>query len=489
MKHTMRRMETGNFGSFRYDPKNDAYEWDEGAIDVLGGQVDDKTTYPAILQHIPPAVRKPYEEWRVETVESSRTSSVRIPFDLEKGRIALEVHLKRRGDIVHGVLVDVTADEKRHELRDAQMQVMHFAERIARFGTWSYDIEADAFFASPGAVDLVLPGADPGEFTFEGVLELVSAPHRNNLRTAYERALETGQVQTAEFRMADTERWFMIQFMRVLDERGEPAYTCGVIHDTTELHVQTTWKQQFETLQDQHELRSRFVNAAAHELNQPLTPMRLQLAMLAERLPEQTDVARSMAVLQRNVDRLEFMLRDLLDATRSQAGRLTVDLDEMQLAPQVDHVVDTLKPLAVERRVDINWKPHDVPAVLGDPMRTQQCLSNLLHNAVKFTKQDTDVDVEPDVTDDFVSINIRDAGPGLDAQQRSLLFEPFSRIHASPAGFPGTGLGLYVCKALMEAMHGSIAVASEPGKGSTFSLEFPRADGIVHAQSASKTAQ
>lgn len=472
----VRPIASGGFGTFRYDPKADRYVWDEAAIKVLGGAVGPQTSYSDILHRIPKSQRKAYEEWRVETIESGQSRSARLPFELPGRSLTLEVFLHRVGPVVEGVVADVTEDEAALERLQSRLRATQFAERLASFGTWAYNIQEDTFEASEGAMRLLLPGGNPATFTFESALDLVAPEFRPVLRQAHDAALHTGQPQQAEFQLTGNTRWFVILFMRILDDEGEPAFTCGTVHDTTDLHAQSSLRETVGSLKEVEAVRARFVNAAAHELSQPLTPMRLELARLASLLPKQKAVAHAFQVVQRNVDRLEYMLKDLLDAARSHAGRLSVNLQQTDLTALVQQVVDTLKPLAQQRGVTLAWESQRIQPVVADPMRLQQCLSNLVHNAIKFTGEGTEVVIEAVEVAGWVRVVVRDHGPGLSKEQQQLLFQPFQQIHQPPSGFTGTGLGLYVTKALMEAMNGSVNVESEPGRGSAFRLEVPLHD-------------
>jgi len=470
MAQGFRQIASGAIGSFRYDPRTDRYEWDDQTLRMLEGQVGPHSTYADVLANIAPRARKEYDEWRMQAVTAGHAGAARIPFMLKDREIVLEITFRRIKEGVEGLLLDVTEDEVRMEALRNQHIVTEFAERLVRFGTWAYDIRRDAFRASRGAVDLLAPGADPSRFTFDKAVSLADPLDHAKLREAHDRSLRTGQPQLVEFRLAGKDEWRMIQFMRMLDEEGRPAFTCGMVHDTTTIHVQESRRQDYEELQ---EVRARLVNAAAHELSQPLTPMLMELELLSERLPKDQDVARAFRTIRSNVDRLHFMLNDLLDAARAQAGRLQVSVHDVDARPALESVLATMAALAGERDVRLRWDRPGPLAVRTDPMRLEQCLSNLVHNAIKFTAAGSVVSVQTAHKDGRVRIGVRDEGPGLSQDDKLRLFLPFEQIHPSPRGFVSTGLGLYITKLLMDTMGGTVEVDSAPGEGSTFWLVFP----------------
>lgn len=131
--------------------------------------------------------------------------------------------------------------------------------------------------------------------------------------------------------------------------------------------------------------------------------------------------------------------------------------------------------MAAQRGVTLDWVPAEVSVVHADPMRLQQCLNNLVHNALKFSPEGSRVEIQLQDEHEHVVVGVRDHGPGLDADQARRVFEPFERVHASPAGYGGTGLGLYITRMLMQAMGGAVKLQSTPGEGCLFLLKVAKA--------------
>ena len=119
-----------------------------------------------------------------------------------------------------------------------------------------------------------------------------------------------------------------------------------------------------------------------------------------------------------------------------------------------------------------------MPAVLADPSRSRQSLRHLLSNAVKFSRDGGTVWLDAELLDGGVfRIGVTDSGPGIAEDRHADLFKPFSRLEAENMAIEGTGIGLFLTKKLVEAMGGTVGFESTPGKGSTFWIDFPVADG------------
>lgn len=216
----------------------------------------------------------------------------------------------------------------------------------------------------------------------------------------------------------------------------------------------------------------------AHELNNPLTPLQLQLKILQMegQNPLSDAQKHSIAIVDRNVARMGGLVRDLLDVARIQARQLKIEArptDVGELCRDVDH---TYEPQALEKGIAFSVPGSESCVATVDGSRIVQVLNNLVSNAVKFTSPGGQVDVGYAVRGSAVEVTVRDDGPGLSPQQIEGLFKPFSQVLGEQqVGKGGLGLGLYISKGIIERPGGKIWVQSEgPGKGSTFRVTLPR---------------
>jgi len=224
-------------------------------------------------------------------------------------------------------------------------------------------------------------------------------------------------------------------------------------------------------------LRSDLLATVAHELRTPLTAIRTSSGLLLDPASEPTDEQRRQLLLaiERNADRMQRLVADLLDLARFREGRIALQRRRFDAAELAREAAATIAPLFAEAGQALVVHPPRHPrAVFGDRRRLEQALLNLLSNAQKFSPPGTTVDLEIVATDGQVAWLVRDAGVGIDAVDRAQLFERFfvGRTDRTGAG-RGTGLGLPIARAIAQAHGGEIEVESQPGVGSTFRLVVP----------------
>ena len=220
-------------------------------------------------------------------------------------------------------------------------------------------------------------------------------------------------------------------------------------------------------------LKDEFVSGISHELRTPLTSISGYIELLLEE--ETSEEKRGhLGIIDRNADRLLALVTDLLFAARLQYGRLELERRDVDLREVVRQSVESARPRAAAAAVDVRAELVDVPVVHGEPDRLAQVLDNLVSNAIKFTPGGGRVSVALSTQNGFVCIEVSDTGIGISGAERERLFERFFRSQSVlEAQIQGTGLGLYISKAIVEAHGGRIGVESEPGVGTTFVVELP----------------
>jgi signal transduction histidine kinase len=223
-------------------------------------------------------------------------------------------------------------------------------------------------------------------------------------------------------------------------------------------------------------LKDEFVSSISHELRTPLTSIAGYVELLLE---EEEDAQKRghLAIVERNADRLLSLVTDLLFAARLQYGRLELERSPVDLQTLVRQAADSARPRARAASVDLRVETVDVPEILGEPAKLGQLLDNLVSNAIKFTPTDGRVDVRLGARDGTIRIEVSDTGIGIADAERERLFERFFRAQSAlERQIQGTGLGLYISKAIVDAHGGRIGVDSTPGEGTTFVVELPVAE-------------
>ena len=225
--------------------------------------------------------------------------------------------------------------------------------------------------------------------------------------------------------------------------------------------------------------KSQFLANMSHELRTPLNAIIGVSEMLredAEALKQDTEPLDRVLGAGRH---LLALINDILDLSKIEACRMELQLEPFALAPLIADVVKTIEPLAARNANQVAVQcDAEIGTLHADQMRLRQALLNLMSNANKFTDQGSiniDARQEQEGGRDWVSIAVTDTGIGMTAEQMNRLFQEFSQADASTTRkYGGTGLGLAISKRFCQMMGGDITVASEPGRGSTFTIRLPR---------------
>jgi signal transduction histidine kinase/CheY-like chemotaxis protein len=225
-------------------------------------------------------------------------------------------------------------------------------------------------------------------------------------------------------------------------------------------------------------MKSTFVANMSHEIRTPLNSVLALSQLLRDGVagPLTPDQRKYLEIIGRNGQTLLRLIDDILDLSRIESGHLEVDTQDVDLAPQIDAIVEALSPLAMAKDLDVTVKlPDELPLVRCDVDRLRQILTNLLGNAIKFTEVGM-VRVTADVRPAVVAINVTDTGVGIPEAQLGRIFDEFVQVDQTLARRQGgTGLGLAIASRLARLMGGEISASSVAGSGSRFTLTLPRA--------------
>ena len=223
-----------------------------------------------------------------------------------------------------------------------------------------------------------------------------------------------------------------------------------------------------------NQAKSVFISQMSHELRTPLNGI-LGYAQLLRRSPELSEQQRDgLTIIERSGEHLLTLVNDLLDLAKIEAGKLELRDESIDLESLLQHVTDLIRVRADKAglRFAVERPPALPKRIRGDARALRQVLLNLLGNAIKFTDAGGSVTLKIVQTAGRWQFQVRDSGIGMDADQLQSIFEPFHRVENAERRVEGTGLGLAITRRLVEAMRGSITVASESGRGSTFSVDL-----------------
>ncbi|HYO80935.1 MAG TPA: HAMP domain-containing sensor histidine kinase [Bryobacteraceae bacterium] len=224
-------------------------------------------------------------------------------------------------------------------------------------------------------------------------------------------------------------------------------------------------------------LQTDFVSAVSHEFRTPLTTLRSMSEMLERgRVPTEERKQRYYELMARETARLHHLVEDLLDFGRMDAGAREYDLQRVEVAALVRQSIAEFHEEHATSTLRMSLNEHCAPQVMADPEALRRALHNLLDNAVKYSPEETEIQVAVRTVGDRVCISVEDRGMGVAPEDLQRIFRKFERGTAAKASsIRGTGLGLAMVDAIIRAHGGSITVESELHKGTTFTMALPSA--------------
>lgn len=234
-------------------------------------------------------------------------------------------------------------------------------------------------------------------------------------------------------------------------------------------------------LKEAEELKSTFVSIISHELKTPVAIIKGYAGTLRR---EDADwdpqtLRKGLRVIEEESDRLDILITNLLEASRIQTGGLRLDMVPLQITGLVNKLVEDFRTQTDQHDFEVDF-PEELPPVVVDFERIRMVLSNLLANAIKYSPQGGTIRVGGWAQDNRAIIYVTDQGIGIPESEIPHIFERFYRVdNRLSRTAAGTGLGLYLCKAVVEAHGGEIWVRSKPGEGSTFYFSLPIREGAV----------
>ncbi len=267
------------------------------------------------------------------------------------------------------------------------------------------------------------------------------------------------------------------------DDAGFPLRMVGTVMDITERkHMEEDLIRAKEAAEEADRIKSAFLATMSHELRTPLNAIIGFTGIMLQGLagPLNEEQRKQMTMVQNSSRHLLALINDVLDISRIEAGQLDLSFTSFELRPSIEKMVALVSPLAekkgIELRLDI---ADDVETATTDQRRLEQVILNLLNNAVKFTeKGHVRISCRRENKDYLLSI--ADTGIGMRQEEIPGLFQPFHQIDTGLSRkHEGTGLGLSISEKLLTLMGGKISVESEWGKGSIFTIRFPREKGAL----------
>ncbi len=227
-------------------------------------------------------------------------------------------------------------------------------------------------------------------------------------------------------------------------------------------------------LKEVERLKSEFVMAASHELYTPLTSLGMSLDLLLEQAPGELSIRQQelLRVAHEEVQRLKALVRDLLDLSKMEAGKIALELEDVSLAVVLDHIQDIFQGQVEMKAVRLTQVlPEDPLLIRADAHKITWVLTNLVSNALRYVPEQGHIYLKGERLGSQVRVAVQDDGPGIPPEDQARIFQKFVQLQGRAGG--GTGLGLAICKEIVRAHGGTIWVESGPEGGSIFSFTLP----------------
>ena len=450
-----RAQSVANAGSWRLDIGSNQLLWSDETYRIFGIPRETPMTYETFLSSIHPDDR--------EYVDQKWTAALHgEPYDIEHRivvneavkwvREKAELEFDSKGELKSGF--GTVQDITERKLSEEQYRTI---VRTAMDGFWLVDAEGKIIDVNDSYCRLTGYSREELLAMSIGDVEAVEVPEE----TAHhiERVKEKGydrfetRHRSKDGRTIDVE--VSVNFME--DEGGR---FFVFIRDITE-------RKRADQLKDE------FIGLVSHELRTPLTVISGSLQTAMSEGLSQEDVHELLQNAAEGADSLATILENMLELSRYQAGRLQLRVEMVSIADTVQTVTEKLKRQGITREFLLDI-PGELPPAEADPVRVERIFFNLMENATKYSPEATRITISSQTQGDFVITRITDQGSGISPDDQVKLFEPFRQLQTTQRRPKGIGLGLVVCKRLVEAQGGWIRVESELGKGSTFSFALPK---------------
>lgn len=404
-----------------------------------------------------------------------------------------ELSIAARGSHQHGtrrfvaLVRDITERRSAQEALRFSEEFLRESQRVSGVGSYVLDLATGTWSASETMLAVFGLGSDHPR-TIASWAELIHPGDREGMLAYFESIVRERREFDREYRIIrrsdGAERWIHGLGVLAQNESGIPVSMTGTIQDVTERYLAAQEREhllaaeQAARIEAERAVKARdeFLSVAAHELKTPLAALRIVAEALMKRhaeleaLPDY--IEKSVATVDRQSQRLIRLVNALLDITRIQTGRFDLVLRPVDVAASLRAVIHRLGPSLEQAGCAVRLALPDLVMIAAcDRDRIEQVFENLLSNAMKFAPRGA-LEVTGTMDERKVEVTIRDHGRGIPEDQRGRIFDLYDRGDAAlHAG--GLGIGLFVCRRILEAHSGSIAVRNAEGGGAAFTVTLP----------------
>lgn len=378
----------------------------------------------------------------------------------------------------HGYIQDITQAKEYYLELESLNKKLEFSQKCldlaseqAKIGYWQASLKNDSLWWSPIIYQIF--GVDPNLITPDVAL-FKSTLHPDDVAKVEqsERQARVTGVHNVIHRIIRPDgeiRWVHELAQLIPEDKDPDLILIGSVQDITE-------RMKLQQVKDE------FISTVSHELRTPLTSIygALNLLMSANVVQLPPKAEKLLGIASSNCQQLSRLINDLLDIEKLVAGKMLFDIKRIEVSPILQRAIDDHQPYAAQQHIELMLTVDTQLEGLTlsiDEYRLMQILTNLLSNAVKFSPAGGTVLMSATKVEDEMEISVNDNGPGIAEDFKPKIFQRFSQADASSSKMKGgTGLGLALCKEIVEAMHGSIGFESKQGAGARFYIRLPLKD-------------
>ncbi|MEG3637830.1 PAS domain S-box protein [Magnetococcus sp. PR-3] len=402
---------------------------------------------------------------RAEQMQKERVAAMSLAEDAEQARTEIRQHKEQLEELV---------EERTTELDKSRQQLQSILDNSPAL-IYAKDMQGRYFLVNK--IWSLTLGLQSDDVLGKTDYDLFSKEAADGFVANDQQALTSGEVVQSEEQnpQDDGIHTYLSNKFALIDGEGHPYGICGVSQDITSIKQMTAQLQEAKEEADAaNQAKSDFLANMSHEIRTPMNAI-IGMSHLALQTQLTSRQRNYIHKVHRSADALLGIINDILDFSKIEAGKLDVEAIDFHLEDLFDNLANLVGLKAEEKGVELLFDvdPHLPTALVGDPLRLGQILTNLGNNAVKFTTTGEIVVFarlkEVQANGVLLHFGVQDSGIGMTPEQQAKLFKSFSQADSSTTRkYGGTGLGLVISKKLTEMMSGEIWVESEPGQGSTF---------------------
>ncbi|HXH69646.1 MAG TPA: ATP-binding protein [Pyrinomonadaceae bacterium] len=381
---------------------------------------------------------------------------------------------------------DVTSREKEIAFQKNRSEQMLYAAENADTGLWFWDLSEDRMFVTPKCSELFEISSHE-MFTSQSMMNIVHPKDRTEVENTFRDSQVTGKPLNIEYRVIYSDnkiRWICVRGKTYFDGKGNPRNITGIVRGISDNEISNEElsivyareKKARDEAEEANRAKDFFLAVVSHELRSPLNAILGWSKILLTKEVDKETTKNALETIEKSARSQAKLIEDLLDSARVASGKLRMEFRSINLYEIIKTVCNLQKSIAEAKKINLEFhSDKDNVQVFGDAARLQQVFNNLLSNALKFTKEGNNIQVDVKTGDEIVQVFVKDTGQGISAETLPTIFNQFHQGDESTTrDSSGLGLGLSIVKILVEKHQGKVWVESEGiGHGSTFIVTLP----------------